>query len=350
MRNDAAGVKNTKRARGEGDSKRARRTYLLQQTFTEFTIANYGIMNLLSPFDLGPLRLPNRAVMAPMTRSRHPEAVPNALTATYYAQRASAGLIVSEATQVDPRGQGYPDTPGIYNDAQVAAWRGVTDLVHAVGGRIFLQLWHVGRVSHSAYHGGALPVAPSALPAEGKAMTPDFRLVPFETPHALTTDEIAEVVGQFGRGARLAKEAGFDGVEIHGANGYLIEQFLSSGSNHRDDDYGGSAENRVRFLSEVTEAVLESWDPERVGVRLAFGQGANGVYDDAPAETFGLAAQRMNEAGLVYIHAVRPSRAGSGWKATGSRSSPIRSIRLQPSRWPSNQRPRRLPRPMTTDA
>ena len=183
-------------------------------------------MKLLTPFALGPLLLPNRLVLAPMTRSRHADAVPNRLTPTYFAQRASGGLLLTDAAQVNPRGQGYPMTPGIYNDEHVAAWRKVTDLVHAVGGRIALQLWHVGRVSHSDYHDGALPVAPSAIPAEGKAMKPDFSMVDFETPHALTVEEIGEVVEQFRHGARLAREAGFDGVEIHGANGYLIEQFL----------------------------------------------------------------------------------------------------------------------------
>ena len=264
-------------------------------------------MDLLSPFALGPLLLPNRTVMAPLTRSRHDETIPNRLAPTYYAQRASAGLLIAEATQVTPRGQGYPDTPGIHNDAQVDAWREVTSLVHAVGGRIVLQLWHVGRVSHSAYHGGALPVAPSAIPASGKAMTPDFQFVDFETPHALTSDEIAETVAHFAHGARLAREAGFDGVEIHGANGYLIEQFLSSGSNQRTDAYGGSAANRVRFLDEVIKAVLETWEPERVGIRLSFGQGTNGVFDDRPEETFGLALQHIDAAGLVYVHAMRPN-------------------------------------------
>ncbi len=264
-------------------------------------------MTLLSPFALGPLQLPNRVVMAPLTRSRHDETIPNRLAPTYYAQRASAGLLIAEATQVTPRGQGYPDTPGIYNDAHVEAWREVTDLVHAVGGRIVLQLWHVGRVSHSAYHGGDLPVAPSAIPATGKAMTPDFQFVDFETPHALTTDEIAETVAQYAHGAKLAREAGFDGVEIHAANGYLIEQFLSSGSNTRDDEYGGSAANRVRILDEVMEAVLGEWEPERVGIRLSFGQGTNGAFDDDPKETFGLALQHINDAGLVYVHAMRPN-------------------------------------------
>lgn len=262
---------------------------------------------LLSPLRLGPLALPNRLVMAPLTRSRHPEGIVNDLAPTYYAQRASAGLIVAEATQVAPRGQGYPDTPGIHTDAQVGAWRRVTDLVHAVGGRILLQLWHVGRVSHSAYHDGALPVAPSALPAPGQAMTPDLRMVDFEPPHALTAKEIAETVDAYREGARRAQAAGFDGVEIHAANGYLIEQFLSTSSNKRTDRYGGTVGNRVRFLTEVAEAVLDVWAPERVGVRFSFGQGANGVVDADPAETFGLAAQRMAERGLMFIHALRPN-------------------------------------------
>ncbi|HEX8299799.1 MAG TPA: alkene reductase [Rubricoccaceae bacterium] len=264
-------------------------------------------MTLLSPFTLGPLALPNRLVMAPLTRSRHAGGVPHSLAPTYYAQRASAGLIIAEATQVTPRGQGYPDTPGIHTDAQVEGWRKVTDLVHAVGGRIVLQLWHVGRVSHSAYHGGALPVAPSPIPATGRAMTPDFQMVPFETPHALTDAEIGEVVAAFGDGARRARAAGFDGVEIHGANGYLIEQFLSSGSNTRTDGYGGSVENRARLLDEVVAAVLTEWPAERVGVRLSFGQGASGAVDADPASTFSHASRQMQAAGLAYLHAIRPN-------------------------------------------
>ncbi|MEM1054273.1 MAG: alkene reductase [Bacteroidota bacterium] len=262
-------------------------------------------MTLLTPFRLGDLTLPNRMVMAPLTRSRHPETVPNPLAPTYYAQRASAGLIIAEATQVTPRGQGYPITPGIHRAAQIDAWRAVTDLVHAVGGRIFLQLWHVGRVSHSAYHEGAPPVAPSALAAPGQVMLPDFSMAPFETPHALTLEEIRVTVEAFREGAANAREAGFDGVEIHAANGYLIEQFLSSGTNERDDAYGGSVPNRVRLLEEVTAAVLESWAPERVGVRFSFGQGTNGVHDESPVETFGYAAERMADAGLAYVHGVR---------------------------------------------
>ena len=262
-------------------------------------------MALLSPFALGPLALPNRMVLAPLTRSRHVDQIPTDLAPTYYAQRASAGLLIAEATQVMPRGQGYPQTPGIYTDAQVAAWRRVTDLVHAVGGRIALQLWHVGRVSHSAYHDGKPPVAPSAIPATGKAMTPDFQFVDFETPHALTADEIAETVEAYRLGARKAKEAGFDAVEIHAANGYLIEQFLSSGSNQRTDGYGGSVDNRLRFLREVTEAVLSEWDADRVGARLSFGAGINGVVDEDPQTTFAAVAETLSEAGLVYLHGIR---------------------------------------------
>ena len=268
---------------------------------------------LLTPFRLGPLRLPNRLVMAPLTRSRHPGGVPGPLAPTYYAQRASAGLIVAEATQVSPRGQGYPDTPGIHTDEQAEGWERVTSLVHAVGGRIALQLWHVGRVSHSSYHGGAPPVAPSAVAAPGRAMTPAFETAGFETPHALTADEIAATVRDYRLAARRARQAGFDGVEVHAANGYLVEQFLASGTNRRTDAYGGSLEGRLRFLREVTDAVLAEWPADRVGARLSFGAGTNGVTDDRPQETFGAAAEVLGEAGLAYLHGIRPNeRMGSG--------------------------------------
>ena len=268
---------------------------------------------LLSPLHVGALRLPNRAVMAPLTRSRHPGTVPTALAPTYYAQRASAGLIVAEATQVTPRGQGYPDTPGIHTDAQVAAWLRVTDLVHAVGGRIVLQLWHVGRVSHSSHHGGALPVAPSAIPiGTGQAMTPDFTMADFETPHALTVPEIAETVEAFRDGARRARDVGFDGVEIHAANGYLIEQFLSTGTNTRTDAYGGSLAGRLRFHDEVMQAVLAEWPADRVGIRYSFAQGNSDVRDADPAETFGAAAAAARDAGLAYVHAIRPNDRTGG--------------------------------------
>ena len=192
----------------------------------------------------------------------------------------------------------------------------MTRLVHAVGGRIVLQLWHVGRVSHSAYHGGALPVAPSAIPiATGQAMTPDFSFADFETPHALGEDEIKETVAAFRDGAQRAKDAGFDGVEIHAANGYLIEQFLSSGTNAREDRYGGSLDGRLRFHDDVMAAVLEVWEPARVGVRYSFGQGANDVHDANPAETFGAAAARAEAAGLAYVHAIRPNDRTGGDEA-----------------------------------
>lgn len=268
---------------------------------------------LLSPLDLGPLTLPNRIVLAPLTRSRHPGGVPNALAPTYYAQRASAGLIVAEASQVTPRGQGYPDTPGIHSDAQVAGWKAVTSLVHAVGGRIVLQLWHVGRVSHSAYHGGELPFAPSPIAIAGKqAKLPDFSISDFETPHAMTEAEIDDTVTAFRDGAQRARDAGFDGVEIHAANGYLIEQFMSSGTNRRTDRYGGTLDNRLRFLDDVTAAVLDVWDADRVGVRFSFGQGNNDVLDANPAETFGAAAARAAAAGLAYVHAIRPNDRTGG--------------------------------------
>lgn len=282
---------------------------------------------LLTPFTLGPLQLPNRIALAPLTRSRHERQVPTDLAPTYYAQRASAGLLIAEATQVSARGQGYPDTPGIYTEEQAEAWSRVTDLVHAVGGRIALQLWHVGRVSHSSYHGGAPPVAPSAVAASGQAMTSDFRLVDFETPHALTVAEIEETVGEYRHAARLARQAGFDAVEIHGANGYLIEQFLASGSNRRADAYGGPVENRLRFLREVTEAVLAEWPADRVGARLSFGAGTNGVHDERPEETFGAAAEMLGEAGLVYLHGVRPSPGMGTAEVVGGRYDAIALLR-----------------------
>src|SRR5580704_6512654 len=227
-------------------------------------------IDILSPFKLGPLHLPNRVVMAPMTRNRAgPGNVPVAMNAAYYAQRASAGLIVSEATQVSPQGVGYPGTPGIHSEAQVAGWKLVTDAVHAAGGRIFLQLWHVGRISHpSLQPGGAPPVAPSAIAPAGQAMTREG-MKPFVTPRALETNEIPGIVEDYRRGARNAKAAGFDGVELNGANGYLIDQFLRDGANRRTDRYGGSTQNRARFLIEVTEALVGEWGADRVGVRLS---------------------------------------------------------------------------------
>lgn len=259
-------------------------------------------MLLLDPYQLGSLTLPNRMVMAPLTRNRAPGGTPNALMARYYEQRSSAGLIITEGTQVGPLGQGYQDTPGIYTDAQRDGWRMVTDTVHRAGGRIFAQLWHVGRVSHSYYH-GQRPVAPSAIPPAGKAYTPEG-MRDYETPRALALDEIPGVVAEYRRGAEVARAANFDGVEIHGANGYLIDQFLQTGSNQRDDAYGGSPERRARFLLEVVEAVTSVWPSERVGVRVSPAGGTNGIHDLNPVETFTHVAQMLDGRGLAYMHVI----------------------------------------------
>ncbi len=263
--------------------------------------------DILSPFQLGPLTLPNRVVMAPMTRNRAgPGNVPGAVNATYYAQRASAGLIVSEATQVSPQGVGYPGTPGIHSAAQVAGWKLVTDAVHAAGGRIFLQLWHVGRISHpSLQPGGALPVAPAAIAPAGQAMTREG-MKPFVTPRALDIAEIAGIVEDYRRGAANARAAGFDGVELHAANGYLVDQFLRDSTNRRTDRYGGSATNRARFLVEVMEAIVGEWGAERVGVRLAPTNPFNDISDSNPAATFAAAVGELNRFGLAYLHIVEP--------------------------------------------
>ena len=264
-------------------------------------------VDLFSPLRLGALDLPNRVVMAPMTRNRAgPGNVPTALNATYYAQRAGAGLIVSEATQVSPQGVGYPGTPGIHSAEQTAGWKLVTDAVHGAGGRIFLQLWHVGRISHPALQpGGALPVAPSAIAPTGQAWTTNG-MEAFVTPRALETDEIPGIVEDFRRGARNAREAGFDGVELHGANGYLIDQFLRDSTNKRTDRYGGSASNRARFLIEVMEALIGEWGGDRVGVRLSPTNPYNDIADSNPAATFSTAARELNRLGIAYLHIVEP--------------------------------------------
>jgi N-ethylmaleimide reductase len=265
-------------------------------------------IDIFSPLRLGPLQLPNRIVMAPMTRNRAGRGnAPGPLNATYYAQRASAGLIISEATQISPQGLGYPGTPGIHSPEQVAGWKGVTDAVHAAGGRMFLQLWHVGRISHpSLQPDGALPVAPSAIAPAGQAMTADG-MKPFVTPRALETSEIAGLVEDYRHGARNARAAGFDGVELHGANGYLVDQFLRDGANRRTDRYGGDALNRARFLIEVAAAVVGEWGAERVGVRLSPTNPFNDMRDSNPAATFATAVGELNRFGLAYLHVVEPA-------------------------------------------
>jgi N-ethylmaleimide reductase len=264
-------------------------------------------VDIFSPFRLGPLDLPNRVVMAPMTRNRAgPGNVPTALNATYYAQRAGAGLIVTEATQVSPQGVGYPGTPGIHSAEQAVGWKLVTEAVHAAGGRIFLQLWHVGRISHpSLQPGGALPVAPSAIAPAGQAWTTNG-MEAFVTPRALETHEIPGIVEDFRRGAANARDAGFDGVELHGANGYLIDQFLRDSTNKRSDRYGGSASNRARFLIEVTQALIGEWGGARVGVRLSPTNPYNDIADSNPAATFATAVGELNRLGIAYLHIVEP--------------------------------------------
>jgi N-ethylmaleimide reductase len=257
-------------------------------------------VKLLDPFALGDLELPNRVVMAPMTRNRAAGTVPPRTAAPYYAARASAGLIVSEAVQVSPRGQGYADTPGLYTGAQREAWKLVTDAVHDRGGRIFVQLYHVGRLTHSDYH-GFVPVAPSPSAPAGFVRTPKG-LREYETPHELSTAEVADVVDEFARAASLALEAGFDGVELHGGQGFLIDQFVQSGTNRRTDRYGGTLENRVRFALEVLEAVSSVWDRERVAFAVSPGGNHKGIRDEDPIGTFTYLARRLSEAGLGLLH------------------------------------------------
>lgn len=262
--------------------------------------------HLLSPAVIGHLALPNRIVMAPMTRSRAGDGdVPTPLVVEYYRQRASAGLIVTEGSQVSPQGKGYPRTPGIFSAAQIAGWKAVTDAVHAQGGRMFLQLWHVGRLSHPLVQAnGERPVAPSALAPDGELYTSEG-LKPYEAPRALASDEIAGVVDQFRVGAENARLAGFDGVELHGANGYLIDQFLRDGANLRTDGYGGSAQNRVRLLREVVEAVIPVFGADRVGVRLSPALNVFSMSDSDPQATFGHAADVLSQYGLAYLHVIQ---------------------------------------------
>lgn len=285
---------------------------------------------LFQPFVLGNLALPNRILMAPLTRSRskQPGDIPWELNAEYYAQRAGSGLIFSEATQVSPQGKGYVFTPGIYSDAQVQGWRKVTSAVHEAGGRIFLQLWHVGRISHPALQpGGAKPVAPSAIKPEGaKAYIGDrLGMVEIPEPRALETDEIPGVVAQFRQGAENARRAGFDGVEIHGANGYLLDQFIRSRSNRRDDMYGGSVENRLRFPLMVAEAVTQVWGRERTGMRVSPTGTFHDMHDDDPLETYGALAAKLNDLGLAYIEVVEDSFQGN--EVEGRPEDVIRVIR-----------------------
>lgn len=263
------------------------------------------VSTLLSPFRLGQYNVSHRVVMAPLTRMRAAAGnVPNEHAAEYYGERAtSGGLIITEATQVTPFGQGYPATLGIHSDEQVAGWKKVTNAVHNKGGVIFQQLWHVGRSSHSSFQpGGVLPVGPSAIPITNQqSLTPEWKTVPYETPRALELDEIPGIVDAYRQGARKALAAGFDGVEIHGANGYLLEQFLHSRSNHRTDAYGGSVENRARLLLEVTQAVIEVWGTDRVGVRLSPFGTYNYVGDPDPIELYAHVLTQLDKLSVAYV-------------------------------------------------
>jgi 2,4-dienoyl-CoA reductase-like NADH-dependent reductase (Old Yellow Enzyme family) len=258
--------------------------------------------NLFEPLDLGALRLKNRIVMAPLTRARSPERVPTETVARYYAQRAQAGLILTEATSVSSLGVGYADTPGIWSTEQIKAWRGVTEAVHARGGLIALQLWHVGRISDPSFLNGNPPVAPSAIAAEGHVslLRPER---PYPVPRALEVPEIRAVVEEFRRGAENARKAGFDGVEIHGANGYLVDQFLQSSTNTRTDEYGGSVENRARFALEVADAVSSVWGADRVGMHIAPRGDAHDMGDSDPRATFTYLARELGRRGLAFLFA-----------------------------------------------
>lgn len=273
--------------------------------------------NLFSPYPLGPYRLSNRMVMAPMTRSRaeQPGNVPSHLNAVYYAQRASAGLIITEGAQISPQGQGYPWTPGIHSAEQIEGWRGVAEAVHGAGGLLFLQLWHVGRISHPLLQPkGELPVAPSAIPPKGEAFVINEQgqpaMVPFVTPRALKLSEIPDIVKQYAQAAKNALSAGIDGVEIHAANGYLLDQFISSGTNHRTDAYGGSIPNRIRLLLEVTDAVMRVCGSQRVGVRISPFGTFNDMSDENPEALFGAIADALSSRAIGYLHIVDPTFDG----------------------------------------
>ena len=270
---------------------------------------------LFDPITVGDVTLKNRVIMAPLTRmrSKQPGNIPHELNAKYYQQRASAGLIISEATQVSQQGQGYPGTPGIHSDDQVAGWKKVTEAVHGAGGKIFLQLWHVGRISHRSHQpNGELPVAPSAIQPSGGIYSADWQPVAFETPRALETAEIAGIIADFRRGAENAKKAGFEGVEVHGANGYLLDQFLQDGSNKRSDQYGGSIENRARLLLEVVDQAIAVWGAGRVGVRLSPYGTFNDMSDSDPVKLFTYVLEQLSSRGIAYAHLVEPRSSLAG--------------------------------------
>jgi len=265
--------------------------------------------DLFSPIRLGSLELSNRIVMAPMTRNRAPQGIPTELTAEYYRQRATAGLIITEGAQISEQGVGYPATPGIHADEQIEGWKVVTEAVHDACGHIFCQLWHCGRISHPDYHGGDKPVAPSAIVPAGQAFTYEG-LKDFVEPRALDADEIPGIVEQYRHAAACAMQAGFDGVELHSANGYLLDQFLRDGTNRRTDLYGGSIENRIRLLKEVTEAVVDEIGEDKVGVRISPVNAFNDIHDSDPQALFNQVAEVLAGIGIAYLHVVEVTMAG----------------------------------------
>ncbi len=300
-------------------------------------VAQMKCPSLFSPLEVGPYQLRHRVVMAPLTRMRaeRDSFAPRPLNADYYGQRATrGGLIIAEASPVLATGRGNPATPGIYSQAQLEGWRRVVDAVHARGGIIFLQLWHVGRVSHSSFQpGGALPVAPSAVPITGSgmmAMTADGKVVPYETPRALATSEIAGIVEAFRNGAQNALAAGFDGVEIHGANGYLLEQFLQSRSNRRTDQYGGSIENRARLLMEIMQAAIGVWGGGRVGVRLSPYGVANDSGEADPMPLYTHVVKSLDRLGLAYVHFIEPRSSGAGRAEVNHQNVPSAMVLFRP--------------------
>ena len=281
---------------------------------------------LFTPLKVGAIEAKNRVVMAPLTRNRADNDTGEVkdMHVDYYRQRAGAGIIITEATQISPEGKGYLGTPGIHSDAQVAAWKKVTDAVHEAGGKIVVQLWHVGRISHvSLQPDGQPPVAPSAIAADVKTFTANgFEQV--SEPRALELNELPRVVADYAHATEMAKKAGFDGVEVHGANGYLLDQFLKTGSNKREDAYGGSVENRARLLLEVLAAVTEAWDGDHVGLRLSPFSPANGIEDANPQETFDYVVKELNKFGLAYLHMVEGATGGSRELAEGQSLKALR--------------------------
>lgn len=282
---------------------------------------------MFTPVSLGSIQLKNRLVMAPLTRMRAIDGdVPNPIAQTYYAQRASAGLIITEATQISPLGRGYPATPGIYSPQQTAAWKEIVQAVHAKGGSIVAQLWHVGRISHSSLHPEqGLPEAPSAIAASGQTYGADWQLHDYETPRAMSTEDIARLLKEFELAAQNAKTAGFDGIEIHAANGYLLDQFLQDGTNQRADQYGGSIENRMRLLDEVIETVSKVFPSDQIGVRLSPYGTFNDIEDSDPIALFTAVINKLNGYKLAYVHMIEPRSTSSGGNDQVYEDAPITS-------------------------